>query len=448
MVRLIALEGRRLFRERVGWIVLLVMTIATVTAVVQGRAALHEQERGRAAFLTERAEADKAIAQQIAEATAETAPILPRRATLPILAPVPRLADFSMGRTGFENYATTIRLGLREDSLFNEVRLDNPEILARGGIDLGFVAIAIMPLLLVGLGYGVFTADRDSGVARAALAQGPAIRLLIARSLPRLAIVFAPLLLAAGWLLLEGPSIEHRLISAVGWLSVALLLGLFWWSLVLLVNSFRLSAESAALLLISVWAVVTLILPPLISAAAQVAYPPPSRLEQIAVSRAAELAATNAFENDHPELTEAAAERRRQAERAVEIDRQAEAAIAPISARFEDRRARQRSIVEMLSFLSPTLVAANAGSALAGTDGGTWLAFRSAASAYLAESKQALRAILLSDRPLTLSRYQALPSFRWQPPVKFPLTALLYLAGLTLVIGAIAHRRFRNIELA
>jgi ABC-type transport system involved in multi-copper enzyme maturation permease subunit len=448
MFRLLSLETRRLFRERLGLAVLVVMMLACVIAVVQGRTVIVEQQQGRDAFADGQAEAARTLLRSIASATPATISILPRRTSLPIVAPLPTLADFSAGRMGFEAYSTVARLGLREDALFKQTRLDNPEMLARGQLDLGFVVAVILPLLLIALGYGVFAADRDSGVAPTVIAQSPSVLpLLLARSLPRLALVVIPIVLAAGFLLLTGPSIEGRDGAAATWLLLTVLLALFWWSVILLVNSFRITAESAALVLVSIWVVATLVLPPLIAAVAQSASPAPSRFEQIAVSRATEVRVAADFENDHPELIDSVAERRRQAEKAIQIDRDVDAALAPINAGFEEQRAHQRAVNSSLSFLSPTLVTADAQAVIAGTDGATWLDFRRTAGAYLGNAKRALSAILAAEQPLTVAAYQGLPRFAWSPPRQQPVAAVLYLIALTVVVGGLAFRRFRRIQL-
>lgn len=449
MWRLLPLETRRLFRERIGWVVLLVMTLACTIAVIQGRAAMAQLEQGRAAAIAAQADTEQTILKQIAAATSETASILPRRVSLPILAPLPPLADFSAGRSGFEDYSTAARMGLREDGLFKRTRLDNPELLARGHVDLGFIAVVVMPLLLIALGYGVFAADRDSGIAKITLTQSRSpLPLLIARSAPRLVLVLLPLAVAAFLLLLTGPLIEGRSEAAAIWFVLTGLLALFWWSVILLANSFRITAESAALTLVSVWAAFTLILPPLIAAAAQAANPAPSRFEQIATSRAAEILATSDFENDHPELTDAAAERRRQAQRAILIDRDIEAAVAPITLGFEEQRTEQRALANMLAFLSPALVAGDAKAAIAGTDGATWLDFRRAAGAYLKNAKEALGTLLIEERPMTSEAYRDLPRFEWTPPRHKPFAAIIYLLSFTVLIGGFAVWRFRQVQLA
>jgi ABC-2 type transport system permease protein len=445
MLRLIAIETRLLFRERLAWIVLLVALSACAIGVVQGRALLIHQEESRAAFASESAAANRTLLESIAKADPTAAAVLPRRATMPIAAPLPPLADFTAGRIGYEDYGTAARFGLREDGLFKRTRLDNPELLARGNLDLGFVAVVVLPLLLIALGYGVFAADRDSGIARLLLVQkSTPLRLLMVRSVPRLLIILLPLIAAALVLLAAGPALPGRGAAAGWWLAIAALLSLFWWSVILLVNSLRVSAESAALGLIALWATLTLVLPAAIGAAAQAANPPPSRFAQIAASRMAELRANSAFENDHPELTDEVAERARQAQRAVRIDRDVENATRPLNARFEAQRAAQQRTVTSLSYLSPAAVAAIGQASVSGTDSATWLQFRQSARDYLTTVKASLAVLILAGQPLTVESYHALPRFSWQPAPARPLSPVLYLAVLTLVVGTVALHRFRN----
>ncbi|HTU13063.1 MAG TPA: ABC transporter permease subunit [Allosphingosinicella sp.] len=448
MGRLVALETRLLFRERLAWIVLAVAALACVMAVVQGGALLGAQQQGREAFAAESRTAEEGLLKSIAEAEPAAAAVLPRRATLPILAPLPPLADFSAGRVGFEDYATNARFGLREDGMFKRSRLDNPELLSRGGLDLGFVAVVVLPLLLIALGYGIFAADRDSGISRLLLVQQPSpTRLLLARSVPRLAVVLVPLLLSALVLLFAGPSLPGRGAAIGWWLGLTVLLVLFWWAVILLVNSLRVSAESAALSLVALWILFTLVMPAAIGAIAQATNPPPSRFEQIAASRAAELRANSEFENDHPELTDEAAERARTARRAVQIDRDVETALRPLNSRFEEQRLAQQRTVDALSFLSPAAVTASGQAMVAGTDSATWLEFRQAARGYLTLIKSRLAQLILAGQPLTADGYRGLPRFDWRPEPQAPVGPALYLMLLTLLVGGIAFRRFRKLDL-
>jgi hypothetical protein len=374
---------------------------------------------------------------------------LPFRITMAVIAPLPPLVDASAGRSGYDPYATTVSLRARADTLFKRTQLGNPEVLARGRFDLGFVAVIIAPLLLIGLGHGIFVADRDSGVARLVLAQaGGAGRLLLARSLPRLALVVLPLLGALAWLLLTGPDVPGRAAAALSWGLVVLLYLALWWAIILFVNSLRISAETAALALVSGWALLSLVLPALITAMAQLAYPPPSRFDQIATARAAEIAATSHWDNDHRQPPEGdVAGARADLARSIAIGAAVENAVAPVSTRFDDRLERQQRAAATLALLSPAQIAGDALAASAGTDSATALAFRRSTIAYLAALKAPIIALATTGETLTPQFHGDLPRYAPPAPRSAPVAALLYLAGLTAVIGTAAARRFARLKL-
>jgi ABC-2 type transport system permease protein len=449
MLQLVALETRLLRRDMVAVVAFVLLCLAAALAVANGRALIDSQQAGRAAVAEEAQKADARFAEALAGTDDPVdALYLVFRVNRTVTAPLPPLVDASAGRAGYDSYATVVNLRARVDNLFKRTQLANPEILARGSFDLGFVAIVIAPLLLIGLGHGVFVADRDSGTARLVLAQagGPG-RLLLARSLPRLALVVLPIAAALGWLLMAGPSVPGRTTAAFVWLLVVLLYLGLWWAIILYANTLRITAETAALVLVSGWALVSLVLPALINAIAQIAYPPPSRFEQIAAARAAEIAATSAWDNDHKIPAEGdVAGAIADLQRSIAINAQIEAAAAPINNRFDARLEQQQGIVAGLSLLSPARVAADALAATAGTDSAHALAFRQSAAAYVAALKAPLVALARDGKPMTPASHAVLPACAPPPPRPLPLTALLYLGLATGAVAFLAIRRFGRID--
>jgi hypothetical protein len=447
---LIELEARLLLRNPVALLVAALMVLVVILAAANGRALMAAQQDGRALAAADAAEADSKLKKALAEgADVVDAVYLPFRLKLPVVAPLPPLADASAGRAAYDSFATTASIRSRADTLFKRTHMANPALLARGGLDLGYVAIVVAPLLLIALGHGVFTADRDSGTARLVLAQagGPG-RLLVARSVPRLVLVGLPLLAGLLWLLLTGPDVPGRASAAASWALVMLLYLALWWAIILLVNSFRITAETAALALVSAWAVLVLVLPALISAIAGIAYPPPSRYEQIAASRAAEIAATKTWDNDHKQAPEGdVAGAFADLKRSLAINARVEQAVTPIARQFDDQLAQQQRVIGALSLLSPPRIAADAMTASAGTDSSAALAFRRSTATYLAALKDPITTLAAEGQTLSTARYAALPRYAPPPPRPAPLLALLYLAAVTLAIGTAALRRFARLRL-
>ncbi|NJS15541.1 MAG: DUF3526 domain-containing protein, partial [Sphingopyxis sp.] len=265
---------------------------------------------------------------------------------------------------------------------------------------------------------------------------------------PRLALVALPIAGAAFALLATGPELAGRSAAAWQWLGIAALQLAFWWAVILFVNSLKLTAETAALALVSAWALFTLVLPSAISAIAQSAYPPPSRFEQIATARAAEVASTTVYENDHPDaVADDAAGRLASIRKTWEIAQKVDAAIAPINARFDTQLGAQQDVVRTLGWLLPPLVAGEALTARAGTDTTTWLGFREATRSYLDAFRKAAGRHVEDGTIIDATAYASIPRFAWSPQPRSGLAAALVLALLTLGIGGFALRRFARMRL-
>ncbi|MBX9729089.1 MAG: DUF3526 domain-containing protein [Sphingopyxis sp.] len=448
---LILFELRMLLRDRWAVALALVLAAACILAFASGRALLAEQAQGRAASAQEDAARLAEFRERLnnAELPPEEGVLSPYRMHAGVLAPLPRLVDFSTGRAAFDNYSTAVTMRARADTLFKRTQPDNPELLVRGSIDLAFVATILAPLLLIGLGYGLFVADRDSGVARLIVAQaGCPRRLVAARILPRLLFVLLPVLLTAAALLWSGPEVEGRLAAAGYWLLAAAVLLLFWAGLIAWVNSFDITAETAALALVALWAVFTLVLPAAVSAIVQGVYPPPSRFEQITAARAAEVASTQAYENDHPDLTsEGVAGRLASIRKTWGIAQRVDAVVAPISLRFEQQLAAQQRVASALSWTSPTMIATRAMEQVAGTDAATANEFRTATRVFLSDFRRYGGGFIDRGELMTADDMTGIPRFSWAAPVARPIAPIAALALLALLLLTFAGRRFARLRL-
>jgi ABC-2 type transport system permease protein len=224
---------------------------------------------------------------------------------------------------------------------------------------------------------------------------------------------------------------------------------LFWWSIILLVNSWRISAATAGLTLAAIWAVLVLVAPALILAAAQTLNQAPSRFGQIAAARASEIASTSAYENDHPELgDDSLAAQRASARKSASISTSIDAAVAPLSAEFDARLAAQQRLVRQAQLISPPLVASDALTAIAGTDGATYAAFRDCALAYRRVVKRSLETFVTREAAVTPADLSALPRFSAPDTGTVPTIPFAMLLVVTLALASVALRRLRRVRLA
>ena len=452
MLRLMALELKLVLRNRAALGLLAVLAGALALACLSGSALMESQIDGRAAAQARQDEAAEQLRARFASAELppEDAILTPYRLRQVLIAPLPVLADFSAGRAPLDPYATTVSLRTSRDTLFQHSGLENPELLVRGGIDLGFVVIVLAPLVLIGLLYGLFAADRDSGVARLIVAQaGSPVRLVAARIMPRLALVLLPIAAAVLVQLASGPDVAGRGQAAGMWLLVAALFLLLWAACGAWINSLDIGAETAAFTLVALWALITLILPAAFSAIVQASYPPPSRFEQIAAARAAEVAASEAYENDHPEIASDEYESRLAAIRQTwEVAQQVAAATAPIDRRFAAQRAAQQRFAQVLSWASPALLAKRALEQAAGTDAATGQGFRSASEDYLDAFRSFGGGFVARGAIMQRSDAAQMPRFTWSPARAAPWAEIAALVILAAGLLMLSLRRFARLQLA
>lgn len=451
MVNLLRLDAIHLLRDRLAVLVLALGAAACLLAGVTGHVALKrlestaaESARGATIAL----DTARAAWVEAPSKPPEEAVLVPSRVVLPVALAAPVLPDFTLGRSAFEPTAANVRLASRPDNLFSRYQVENPERLARGSFDLSFVAVVLAPLLLIGLGHGVFVSDRDAGTARLWLAQaGSPLALIAVRSVNRLALVAVPLAVTAGVLVALGPDTPGRGQAAGLWVGVAMLSLLFWWAVILLVNTLRLTAETAAFLLLAIWTLLIVVAPVAISTTAALRDPPPSRFEAIAASRSAEIAASKDFDDDHPDLASSTLEgRRASVEKGVEVRRAMAAAIQPLQETYDRRIAAQQATSRALSVVSPPLLTSDTLASIAGTDLAFYSVQRQAAVSYLQDLGVALTAIARGQRPVDSAAFDSLPRFA-PPPGPRPslgvaVLLLLFTAALTLA-AAVRLRRVR-----
>ncbi|MCG6119020.1 MAG: DUF3526 domain-containing protein [Blastomonas sp.] len=452
MLQLIGIELRVVLRDRAALCLLAVLAGALVLACIGGTGVLQGQMEGRAAAQARQSEAAQQFRERLAdtELPPEEAILSPYRLRSVLIAPLPVLVDFSTGRATLDPYSTTISMRTSRDTLFQRTGLENPELLLRGAIDLGFVVVVLAPLVLIGLLYGLFAADRDSGVARLIMAQaGNPVRLIGARIIPRLTLVLLPIAAAVLVQLATGPADPARWEAGAVWLLVAALFLTTWVACGTWVNSLDISADTAAFSLVALWASVTLVLPAAFSAIVQAAYPPPSRFEQIATARAAEVASTEAYENDHPDIASSEFEGRLASIRKTwEVARKIETATALIDRRFATQLAAQQRFAETLSWASPALIAKRALEQVAGTDPATGRSFRAASEAHLTAFRKYGGAFVESGVIMRLADMDQMPQFAGSPVRTRPLGAIAVLLVLAIGLSTLALRRFARLKLA
>lgn len=161
---------------------------------------------------------------------------------------------------------------------------ENPSLLMSGNLDLGFVIIYLFPLVLIAMTFNLYSEEQELGTWRMLAAQTASkMGFLLKKMAVRVGFVLIVLLvlLALASVILQIP------LEANYWALVfqSLLYVLFWSALALLVVSFQKNSSFNALTLISVWVVLTILLPAMVNNYVINTYQVPEALEAMVEQR-------------------------------------------------------------------------------------------------------------------------------------------------------------------
>lgn len=359
------------------WLVVAVLLAVTAAGVVSG-AAWARREHARAVELLAQDEA-RWVSLERELTRAERGEVTPERWRHPgapawlgqvgrqALLPSTPLTGLSVGGLAYrlsQVHVTVDSLG----ALLSADAAEPAALLVGGGFGLGFIVVAVLPLLLLAVTYDVVSAERERGTWALILAQpvNPS-HVVLAKIAVRAGIVVATGLGATVLGLgLTGTDLTngHVLSRLLGWAISVGLYGAFWCSVALAVNTWGWSSATNAVACLAVWLGVVVVGPSVIQTTAELAYPMPGRAELVVAVRetasqlepdAREILARH--DARHPELRPAGGRRvpDRVALQYAALEEQ-EQRLAPLLARFEAQGARREGLVTWLRPVSPALV--------------------------------------------------------------------------------------------
>lgn len=148
-----------------------------------------------------------------------------------------------------------------------------------GSLTPAFILQVLTPLLLILMGYGAVTRERESGTLAQILAQGvPPTSLMAGKGLALCAvgmILLLPAAAAAIWAATTGEAVFLTTVFLTGY-AVYLLV---WCGIVVFVSSRVRSSSGSLVVLISVWIVITVLVPPIASSASRLLVDAPGKIE-------------------------------------------------------------------------------------------------------------------------------------------------------------------------
>ncbi len=177
--------------------------------------------------------------------------------------------------------AVTIRAieGQKYDNDF-----ENPALLMSGNLDLGFVIIYLFPLVLIAMIFNLYSEEKELGTWRIVAAQtARKATFLLKKMLVRVLFVFAVLmsLLFMASAILQIPMDQN--FWAIFLQSILYIL--FWSVLCLWIISLQKSSNFNALALISIWVVLTILIPAIVNNYVMNTYQVPEALEAMVEQR-------------------------------------------------------------------------------------------------------------------------------------------------------------------
>lgn len=384
----------------------------------------------------------------------------------PLALPLLPLMPVAVGQADLLPGLAAVSIWTSPQTAMRNYEIQNPTHLLAGRFDLAFALVWLFPLMVLALSYDALAAERDDG--RLGLLVSHPLRLstlLLGKLAARFTLV-ATLGLGLGALALAAAGVRPDtpgVTADLAWLALLLLAyAAFWFALAAGVAALRLSAASSAVTLATLWLLLVVIAPALISVAAGALHPAPSRLELLHATREATNRATPQAErlveghySDHPELAPAAGDPdlRDFMTRFLTVESFVQREVSRVAADHDERLARRQALVARLRFLSPALVLHEALTDLAGTHTSRQLAFRAQVLAFLERWKGYFSPRIYAHRTLSRTDWDALPRFAFvEEPARArharAAAALAGLLGPTLLVALAAGRGLRRYRVA
>lgn len=336
-----------------------------------------------------------------------------RYAALP---PAP-LAIVSSGQSDVYPYYYKITLS-KKQALYHSEELENPQILFNGRFDLSFVIIFLLPLLIIGFTYNVYSAEKEAGTLTLLAAQNTSVQKIIRhRFLFRYLFfnLFFTALLVLGLLLFGvgiGALLDALPVAGITWLYTA-----FWFALSYGVNSLKKTSGAAATVLTGVWLALVLLIPTLISAVIDAVHPMPSKLHLITQTRAASdsiaknKAVLSRFLEEHPEFKPVAADLKDRNPVTLRNRIEVETLVERLKAGYTAVAKKREGTVAAYRFLSPALFVQQALNKAAGTNDGRYKAFSQEVTAYQQRFRSYFEPLVYRQEKFTAADLDKVPAF-------------------------------------
>ena len=460
MTLLLRMEGLRFVRNPINlWVIAAFALVLIMAAVEGGLSARAWREQAAQA----EAQWHKSLAAQQAKAAQASigglnAPDLSALAANNAIAPSVRLTaqgGLALSVPQFDLLSPEIHIDAiprsRHTDGRNSDQIFNPLLREIGALGFSTLVALLLPLAVIGLGYGLVHEEREQGIWRLVCAQ---TRHAWAGVFAALGIRFGAVLLAALIPSLLALALDPgaTLAAAAWWAATLAALTFVWVAIVGVFTLLPVSSGAGAVGMLGVWLALTFAVPAGLEWAANLEQPMPSRLATVIDLRKAMLQTEAqqsellaAWYRNNPAHTPAAPAANPPWQQ-VRLPRYLafDATARPMMATFDEVRASHFTFLERLAWLSPGLAAVLSADRLAGIDAPRYLGYIHAVNGFEDEWRAFFVPRIMSNQKLAASEYDTMPRFSRQAAIagSSPISSILrqILTGLGLLAVLVACR--------
>ncbi|MFT3948181.1 MAG: ABC transporter permease subunit [Agriterribacter sp.] len=360
------------------------------------------------------------------------------------------LQALSIGQS--DNQPFFFGLWVYNDNIYTskKIELRNPDKLQAGNFDLAFVIIYLFPLLIIAFNYSVYSNDMERGTYALLRAHGISLnRIISGRLLFRLAFVEGLNILLTVLAFAANDIFSIALFSA--WLFISSMYIFFWFSLAYLIVMFRKSSTLSALLLISSWIALLLVIPPIFNDAQK--EHDAERIELSDADREYSIHLWDLWQSKSPHLFDTLYIIEPQWKQYAVKDSEEMRSVAYsyldiVHLNQKGWEADSLLLVrqhQQLTYrlLNPAYTAQYALNQLAGTETDKFIQFRKSAAAYHRQRAGYLAALRIPAKPFTMQELKGYPvfkqpalspTFRQVPELAYPLVILMLVCWIAAII--------------
>jgi ABC-2 type transport system permease protein len=376
--------------------------------------------------------------------------------------PPATLAALAIGQADVYPISATVNMFNHQHELFTQVEHENPLNLLNGIFDLAFVIVYLYPLFILALSYNLLSAEREQGVLAMTLAQPVGLRQMAFAKCALRAGIFCALgiMSSVGAILFTGFNFSSKSdwTRILLWLATVVLYGVFWFAVSLTVNALGARSAANAIVLVSVWVFLVLVVPSLLHLVASYMYSAPARMELIHAARRS----SNEGEEEgkslvtkyyaaHPEFAggDKSPNYTDEGRLYYAVHAKITRDLEPLMSRFYTQLDRQQQLINRYCFVSPAIIAQEALNDLAGTGAARFALFRSQATALQSAFQSFFISPLFKGVRIASKDFDSLPRFNWREEETTDVTLrvasrLAALSVLCVLAGIGATAALRN----